>query len=218
MLKAAKSAIDPAGEAQRSAPMPTFMPRSAAGLAQRRLLQRIERSPRAAAQWQRIAGSFGAAALPSGPVLQRMMWTHIDGVWYPDDVTTNPVPAQAGQNFERFDDGLDHEEEVEEVPADPYAERGELTDGTIIDYPALVAVMDGVTLGEAVASSVWRAMRQALSLAITMPNKSHPAHGSNFNKKQRPELQIKDWAKPISGDLKAALTRFFHDKYGFDLE
>jgi len=191
------------------------MPQGAAGLAQRKLLQGIERSPRAAAQWQRIAGSFGAAAVPSGPVLQGMMWTRINGVWYPDDDTSNPVPAHAGQNGDRFDDGLDNEEEA---PADPYAERGVLADGTLIDYPALVAVMDGVTLGEAVASSVWRPMRQALSQAITMPNKSHPAHGSNFDKKQRPEQQIKDWAKPISGDLKAALTRFFHGKYGVDLE
>ncbi len=215
MLRAAKSTRDPVAEVQRPTPTPSLMPQGAAGLAQRKLLQRIERSPRAAAQLQRIAGSFGAKALPSGPVLQGMMWTRIGGVWYPDGDTANPVPAHAGKNGDRYDDGLDNEE-VE--PADPYAERGVLADGTIIDYPALVAVMGGVTLGDMVASSVWRAMRQALSLAITMPNKSHPAHGSNFDKKQRPEQQIKDWAKPISGELKAALTDFFHRRYGVDLE
>ncbi|MEO7733402.1 MAG: DUF4157 domain-containing protein [Kofleriaceae bacterium] len=87
-----------------------------------------------------------------------------------------------------------------------------LSNGTQVDYPALNKVMDGVVLGTAVAPDEWRAMRQALSEAITLENKSHPAHGSNFNKKQRPEEQIKDWATPIKGPLRDALEAYFRSK------
>jgi hypothetical protein len=74
-----------------------------------------------------------------------------------------------------------------------------------IDFPALNEVMDGVVLGTAVSPEAWRAMRRALSAAIALENKSHPAHESNFNQNQPPEQQIKDWAKPIKGPLRETL-------------
>lgn len=101
----------------------------------------------------------------------------------------------------------------EPVGPDPYARAETLADGTIIDYPALVSVMDDVVLGEEVAAAKWRAMRESLSQAITLKNKSHPAHGTNFNKPQRPEQQIVDWANVISGELKEKLSAFFQDRY-----
>ncbi|MDQ1473949.1 MAG: hypothetical protein QOJ99_5429 [Bryobacterales bacterium] len=97
--------------------------------------------------------------------------------------------------------------------ADPYAAAVTLSNGTEIDYPALTAVMDNVVIGTEVSAAVWRKMREDLSSAITLENKSHPAHGSNFNKKQRPEQQIADWATPIKGPLKEALQKYFLAKY-----
>ena len=104
------------------------------------------------------------------------------------------------------------------VAVDAYGAAVTLANETVVDFPALTQVMNGVEIGTEVASSVWRAMRQALSEAITLKNKSHPAHGSNFDKKQRPEVQIIDWAKPISGDLKVVLTKYFQDKWGIYLK
>ena len=96
------------------------------------------------------------------------------------------------------------------------AEEENLANGTHIDYAALDRVMQGVEIGTQVAPNVWRAMRQALSDAITLPNKSHPAHGSNFNRNQRPEQQIRDWAAPLAGPLREALVKYFA-KYGVDI-
>ncbi len=108
--------------------------------------------------------------------------------------------------------------EVEaEAPVDPYAAPQILSNGTTVDWPALTEVMEGVELGTEVAPGVWRAMRQSLSNAIVLPNKSHPAHGSNFDKKQRPEQQIKDWATPIAGPLRTALEAYFVAKYNLYL-
>ena len=104
-----------------------------------------------------------------------------------------------------------------EAPVDPYAAPQILSNGTTVDWPALTEVMEGVELGTEVASGVWRAMRQSLSNAIVLPNKSHPAHGSNFDKKQRPEQQIKDWATPIAGPLRTALEAYFVAKYNLYL-
>lgn len=109
------------------------------------------------------------------------------------------------------------EEEITEESID-YTKSATLADGAMIDYPALVGVMDAVTIGEAVAPKVWRKMRQDLCKAITLTNKSHPAHGSNFNSPQRPEVQIKDCFNPIKGPLKEALIAFFKKKYEIDLE
>jgi len=104
-----------------------------------------------------------------------------------------------------------------EAPVDPYAAPQILSNGTTVDWPALTEVMEGVELGTEVAPGVWRAMRQSLSNAIVLPNKSHPAHGSNFDKKQRPEQQIKDWATPIAGPLRTALEAYFVAKYNLYL-
>lgn len=101
---------------------------------------------------------------------------------------------------------------------DPYAEAETLDNGTVIDYPALVSVMDGVVLGVEVPATEWRRMRERLSQAITLKNKSHPPHSTNFNKPQRPERQIVDWANVISGELKEKLITFFQKKYGVDLK
>ncbi|WP_299011370.1 hypothetical protein [uncultured Shewanella sp.] len=108
-------------------------------------------------------------------------------------------------------------EALSEPETDPYDSAKVLTNGTVIDFPALTRVMDGVELGVEVRSSVWRKMRQDLSLAITLANKSHPAHGSNFDKNQRPEQQIKDWAGPIQGELKDELSDYFRIKYNIYL-
>jgi hypothetical protein len=104
-------------------------------------------------------------------------------------------------------------EKTPEPVVDPYAQAETLSNGTIVDWPALTAVMAGVQLGVPVSPNVWRAMRQALSNAITLENKSHPGHGSNFNSPQRPEQQIVDWATPIQGPLKVALSEYFQQKY-----
>jgi hypothetical protein len=101
----------------------------------------------------------------------------------------------------------------EPTDPDPYAAAETLVDGTVIDYPALVSVMDTVELGVQVPASQWRLMREHLSKAITLKNKSHPAHGTNFDKPQRPEQQIVDWANVISGELKEKLSTFFQAKY-----
>ncbi|MGH4026232.1 MAG: hypothetical protein ACRDRV_16790 [Pseudonocardiaceae bacterium] len=104
------------------------------------------------------------------------------------------------------------------VGPDPYATAETLTDGTVIDYPALVSVMDTVELGVQVPATEWRKMRERLSKAITLKNKSHPAHGTNFDKPQRPEQQIVDWANVISGDLKEKLSKFFLERYEVHLK
>lgn len=88
-----------------------------------------------------------------------------------------------------------------------------LKNGTLVNFPALIAVMSGVEIGISVPSKTWRKMRADLSAAITLSNKSHPAHGSNFDENQRPEQQIKDWATPISGELKTVLADFFRTQY-----
>jgi Domain of unknown function (DUF4157) len=92
-----------------------------------------------------------------------------------------------------------------------------LEDDTTIDYDALTAVMEGVTLGVQVGPSVWRQMRDDLSKAIKLPNKSHKAHGSNFNAPQRPEQQIADWLKPFLGALREALVGYFLTIWKLDL-
>lgn len=47
-----------------------------------------------------------------------MMWTWLNGDWYPDDFdTNNPKPTHQGKkNNERYDDGLDVAEEEEQCP------------------------------------------------------------------------------------------------------
>jgi hypothetical protein len=145
------------------------------------------------------------------PVVQGMFWSYISGTWYPDDDnTTNPAPTHAGKDGDRFDDGLDV---APVVAVDPYAVAQTLTNGTRVDYPALTAVMNGVIIGQEVTPSVWRPMRQALSAAITLPSKSHPPHDNSFNKNQRPEQQIKDWANPMKGPLRTAMENYFLAKY-----
>jgi hypothetical protein len=109
----------------------------------------------------------------------------------------------------RQEDGEDEAEAFDRVVI--------LSNGTQVDYPALDRVMADVALGVKVAPKVWRAMRQALSKAITLPNKSHPAHGANFNDPQRPEQQIKDWAAPLEGELREALSRYFRAR-GVDID
>ncbi|MFQ6026091.1 MAG: DUF4157 domain-containing protein [Dehalococcoidia bacterium] len=47
---------------------------------------------------------------------QLMWWTWINGQWYPDSETTNPVPGHNGNNnYERYDDGSDNNNNDEDV-------------------------------------------------------------------------------------------------------
>jgi hypothetical protein len=158
-------------------------------------------------------------AVQAKACLQAMGWTYINGQWYPDGETTNAPPAHVGKNGEYFDDGLDvvAGQDIEEpVGPDPYAAK-ETVNGAIIDYPALRKVMANVEKGVVVQPDVWQKMRADLSKAITLPNKSHPAHGSNFNKKQRPEQQIVDWAAVIPDNIRVKLAKFFSTEYGIAL-
>ncbi len=58
-----------------------------------------------------------------GDCIQPMWWSYINGVWYPDDETTNPVPTDAGKNGDRMDDGLDVDEEEEEEEEQSEAQK-----------------------------------------------------------------------------------------------
>lgn len=140
-------------------------------------------------------------------VVQRTRWVWNGSDWIADGPVNTPKPTfpggQPGAVFRQEPSG-----------PDPFATAETLPDGTIIDYPALARVMDGVVIGTEVTPAVWRKMRQELSDAITLKNKSHPPHGSNFNKNQRPEQQIADWAAVISGQIRAKLQAFFVQKYG----
>ena len=155
------------------------------------------------------------------PVLQKTAWMWVNGSWekQDDNEPQTRAPNRDGKSdYEYVDTGKAEKVDEEVKQKDPFLGKKELTNRTIIDYDSLNAVMDNVEIGVEVSPVIWRKMRQNLSTAITLPNKSHPAHGSNFNKKQRPEQQIKDWAKVISGELKEKLTQYFHIKYQIDLD
>lgn len=161
-------------------------------------------------QLQRAIGNRGVGQLAlktaSPDVIRRTRWVWDGRQWIADGPRNTPYPRFAGSAV-----GAVYREEP--VGPDPYAQVERLANGTTIDYPALIRVMDNVTLGVEVTPDVWRQMRQDLSMAITLQNKSHPAHGSNFNKNQRPEQQIIDWANVIAGELKEKLAKFFREKY-----
>lgn len=168
---------------------------------------------------QRSVGNRALAELMSqslvprlqGPAaLQRTRWVWDGRDWIADGPKNTPKPTFAGG-------AIGAVLRDEPVGPDPYGAAETLADGSVIDYPALAQVMDHVELGVLVQSGVWRAMRQQLSNAITLKNKSHPAHGSNFDAPQRPEQQIKDWANVISGELKAKLQAFFVARYNLYL-
>ncbi len=147
---------------------------------------------------------------PAGTVQRtRWVWDDPPGGWRATTTRDTPYPAIRGHTNGAV--------LVDSPAVRTFAESVTLANGTVVDFPALIRVMDGVVLGVPVASKVWRSMRQALSEAITLPNKSHPAHGSNFDENQRPEVQIKDWANVISGELKLALEAFFRDRYNIHL-
>jgi len=155
------------------------------------------------------------------PILQKTSWMWEDGSWVKqdDDDPQTPAPERDGNfDFEYVDTGKVKEVAPKPKEKDPYSGQEVLKNYTIIDYDSLNVVMDDVVIGVQVGPGIWRKMRQNLSTAITLANKSHPAHGSNFNDPQRPEQQIKDWAKVISGELKQKLTLYFHHKHGIDLD
>jgi hypothetical protein len=143
-------------------------------------------------------------------MIRRTRWVWDGRQWNPDDRPNTPYPR-----FDGAEIGAVYREEP--MGPDPYAQAERLANGATIDYPALTRVMDRVQIGAVVKPAVWRQMRQDLSLAITLPNKSHPAHGSNFNQNQRPEQQIVDWANVIGGELKQKQATFFRARYGIYL-
>jgi hypothetical protein len=191
--------------------------------------------PAAAAhqQLQAAADSSGRAtqlkalqqvATGGSGIVQKTAWQWIKGAWVAqvkdEGEADTPAPGRDGEyETEYVDTGAEQvaEEEDDVAPPDPYTGQQDVG-GTTIDFDALNSEMSGVQIGTRVAATVWRAMRQNLSAAITLPNKSHPAHGGNFNSPQRPESQIKDWANVISGDVKTKLTAYFKDKWQIDLE
>jgi hypothetical protein len=98
------------------------------------------------------------------------------------------------------------------APAAPdYNVPLELASGAEIKFPKLNAVVDNLVFGTEVQPKAWREMRESLSEAVMMPDKSHPPHGSNFNMPQRPEQQIIDWVKPIRAhvELHRVLAQYF---------
>ncbi len=146
--------------------------------------------------------------------IQMTRWKFYSGVWhmYPaDQVDDGDMPTQPGKEGE-------YRGELHEQPTGgDYDDVETLPNGTEIDWPALTAVLDGYDLGtgaETVSVNAWKEMRKRCSEAITLANKSHPNHGSNFDKKQKPVQQIKDWADPIQGDLKVKLSTYFLSEYG----
>ncbi len=168
---------------------------------------------------QRAIGNHAVSTLLGGEItpltvatLQRAHWEWDGSKWKPVGGPSTPRPSYSGKRI-----GQTAGEELDAPTvddSDAYDEAETLADKTTIDWPAIVTVMSGVEIGTQVAPSVWRKMREDLSNAIALPNKSHPAHGSNFNKKQRPEQQISDWATPIVGKLKEKLAAYFLAKHG----
>jgi hypothetical protein len=158
----------------------------------------------------RTWGKHGGDAAASNGPRRVWIWNDKSKQWIPDGPQNTPYPR-----FDGVADGAVYREEP--IGPDPYAQTEMLANGTIIDYPALIHVMDRVAVGEVVKPAVWRQMREDLSMAITLPNKSHPAHGSNFNQNQRPEQQIVDWANVITGELKQKLAKFFRERYNIYL-
>ncbi|TDE94830.1 hypothetical protein EXU48_08525 [Occultella glacieicola] len=87
--------------------------------------------------------------------------------------------------------------------------------GGTIDFAKFRAVLDTYDQQETpLPPAEWREMRKQLSLAIVMPNKSHPAHGSNFNKPQKAVTQVKDWANVLSPNILDALKPALNAQFG----
>lgn len=144
-------------------------------------------------------------------VLQRTEWKWTGAAWIPQGTPTIEYPPHEGTYAgEIFEDGP-------AASGPDYGDVEVLENGTRIDWPALDGVMAGVEIGVQVQPSVWRKMRADLSAAISLPNKSHPPHGSNFNRKQRSEQQIADWLGPFQGALADKLTAFFNTRHGLAL-
>jgi len=168
-------------------------------------------------QLQRTIGNRAVARLlcrgitpVTARTIQRAHWEWNGSKW---TAVGNPSTPRPTYNGKTVGQRAGEEADAPIAAANEYDAAETLTDGTTVNWPALVVVMTDVTIGTAVAPGVWRKMRENLSNAIALPNKSHPAHGSNFNKKQRPEQQIADWATPMQGELKRKLAEFFSAKY-----
>jgi len=172
-------------------------------------------------QLQRTIGNRAVARLlcreitpVTARTIQRAHWEWNGSKWNAVGTPSTPRPTYNGKTVGQR---AGEEADAPVAAENEYDAEETLTDGTTINWPALVAVMTGVTLRTEVKPAVWRKMREKLSDAIALPNKSHPAHGSNFNKNQRPEQQIADWANPMQGELKLKLAEFFKAKYEVDV-
>lgn len=159
---------------------------------------------------QRHPLADGPLSAASADVVQRTNWVWDGQQWFakPPPADT-PYPNVAGQHKGQV--------LIDKPAVAPFSVAETLGSGTVIDYPALVVVMKDVKLGVEVKSKIWRAMRERLCEAITLPDKKHPVHQNTFDKNQRPEQQIKDWANVIGGEVKPKLAAFFLQTYGIHL-
>jgi hypothetical protein len=71
----------------------------------------------------------------------------------------------------------------------------EENDPPVIDAEKIAEILARYDNGKiAISPEDQREMRNELSAAITLPNKSHPPHGGNFNKAIKAVNSVKDWA------------------------
>jgi hypothetical protein len=84
-----------------------------------------------------------------------------------------------------------------------------------IDAEEITRILERYDGGKiAISPDDQRNMRQELSAAITLPNKSHPPHGGNFNKAIKAVNSVKDWASVMPDVVMDLLIPILNAHFG----
>ena len=192
------SAVQPKMAKEVPGPHPATVPRS--GAAQPRMANEA-RSPH-------------PATVPRGSAAQPKMAKEAPE---PHPATVPRAAAAAGtlqlmkkRSAKSNKGGKDFEKESEKGK-DKKKEDGPV----VIDEDEITRILVQYDEGKvAISADNQRKMRQELSLSITLPNKSHPPHGGNFDKAIKAVNSVKDWANVMPETVMVKLIPILNAHFG----